>query len=142
MDDIRFKINNYLRFREGDVYHTIFPTRAFKKLICYRKDNPRKYYSIEAVATLIIPPDSTIVRAYRSSGKLRTDQVYVKYIENKYGEPISDDYVCQSPMHGKTIYKVDSLVKPKKELDRDVDKVCRSGIHFFLSKKEAVDYSI
>ncbi|AGF85724.1 hypothetical protein QJ854_gp058 [Moumouvirus goulette] len=141
MDNFRYKFNDQVRFREGDVYHTIFPTRAFKKLTCYKKDNPWGY-SKQAIATLMVPPGSTVVRAHGSYKKLRTDQVYVKDIEDMYGRPISDDYVCQSPAHGKVIYKPDSIVKPEEELDTNVNDVCRSGIHFFLKKKSAKNYYV
>uniref|UniRef100_A0A6G6AB36 Uncharacterized protein n=1 Tax=Borely moumouvirus TaxID=2712067 RepID=A0A6G6AB36_9VIRU len=136
MHNIRSDLNRNIRFPEGNVFHTILPTRGFKKLICYEKDG----HKFEAIATLIIPSGSTIVRPKYADGKSRTDQAFVESIENLLDQQVSDDFICRSPTFGKMIYKVGSVVKPKKDLDTNVKEICTSGIHFFLDKKEAADY--
>ncbi|AVL94468.1 hypothetical protein ma81 [Moumouvirus australiensis] len=138
MNNARANFNAGIRFPEGDVYHTVLPTRGFKKLTCYR--NAENKYKFPAIATLIIPPKSTIVRPNYADGKSRTDEARVESIETLSGKMVPDDFVCHSPTHGKMIYKVGSVVKPKEDLDTNVHEICTSGIHFFFYKKEAADY--
>ncbi|QGR53612.1 hypothetical protein [Moumouvirus maliensis] len=138
MDKIRTNFNANIRFPEGGVYHTSYPTRGFKKLVCYR--NAENKYKFPAVATLVIPPGSTIVRPEWGDGKSRTDEARVESIETLSGNIVPDDFVCRSPTHGKMIYKIGSVVKPKEDLDTNINKICTSGIHFFFHKKEAMDY--
>uniref|UniRef100_A0A6G6AAA0 Uncharacterized protein n=1 Tax=Borely moumouvirus TaxID=2712067 RepID=A0A6G6AAA0_9VIRU len=141
MDKIRTNFNVNIRFPEGGVYYTVLPTRGFKKLVCNRKAHEKcKSCKFPAVATLVIPPGSTIVRPEYGDGKSRTDEARVESIETLSGEIITDDFVCHSPTHGKMIYKLGSVVKPKKDLDTNVQEICTSGIHFFFHKKEAMDY--
>jgi uncharacterized protein DUF5758 len=35
------------------------------------------------------------------------------------------------------VYRVGEIVEPTEDFDRDLDKVCASGIHYFLTKEPA-----
>lgn len=139
MNNLRSHINDYRFYSEGK-YKTIFPTRVFKKVICRSKKN--NIHDMEAVAELIIPPGSTIVRSYYSYGMMRTNNVHVKNITDLDDQIIDDDFECYSPSMGNLKYNVGSHVKPEKPLNTDIYKTCVSGIHFYLSKQSAKNYWI
>ncbi|ANB51017.1 hypothetical protein [Powai lake megavirus] len=139
MNNLRSYINDYRFYSEGK-YETMLPTRVYKKVICHSKKN--NIHDVEAIAELIIPPGSTIIRSYYSYGKMRTDNVYVKNITDLNDQIIDDDFECYSPSMGNLKYNIGSHVKPGKPLDTDLKMTCTSGIHFFLFKKSAKHYLI
>ncbi|AVG46664.1 hypothetical protein [Acanthamoeba polyphaga mimivirus] len=139
MNKLRSHINNHRFYSEGK-YETMLPTRVYKKVICHSKKN--HIYDAEAIAELIIPSGSTIIRSYYSYGKMRTNNVYVKNITDMNDEIIDDDFECYSPSFGNLKYNVGSYVRPDEPLDVDINAVCTSGIHFFLFKQSAKNYLI
>ncbi|AGD93070.1 hypothetical protein [Acanthamoeba polyphaga mimivirus] len=157
MNSMKSQFNDKIRFPMVGVYNTHFPTRVYKKLECASKNDISSFFSKknswnldeivttiphrEAVATLIIPPGSTIVRSRDSFGEMRTDKVYVEKIEILGNDDShADDYVCESPTYGDTIYKVGDIIEPEFPLDTDILKTCTSGIHFFPLKEQAENY--
>nr|WBF70332.1 hypothetical protein [Megavirus caiporensis] len=139
MNKLRFQINDFRFYSEGK-YETIFPTRVYKKVICHSSKNNIR--DMEAIAELIIPPGSTIIRSYYSFGKMRTNNVYVKNITDLNDLIIDDDLECYSPSMGNLKYEIGSYVKPEKPLDVDINITCTSGIHFYLDKQLAKNYCI
>ncbi|UFX99745.1 hypothetical protein QKC54_gp0920 [Megavirus baoshan] len=67
MNNFRFHVNE-IQFNSEGKYETILPTRVFKKVICHSEKNNIR--DVEAIAELIIPSGSTIIRPYWSYGKI------------------------------------------------------------------------
>uniref|UniRef100_A0A6G6ACU1 Uncharacterized protein n=1 Tax=Borely moumouvirus TaxID=2712067 RepID=A0A6G6ACU1_9VIRU len=160
MDKIKSHFNDRLRFRTPGVYHTHFPTRVYKKLDCANINDISLFISKknswfhegeikisyrEAIATLIIPPGSTIIRPEKSHilGAMRTDEVYVEKIEFLGDDSLQvDDYICKSPTYGDITYTTGDTIKPEFPLDTNVSKTNTSGIHFFILKEQAKIYEV
>ncbi|AGF84843.1 hypothetical protein QJ854_gp939 [Moumouvirus goulette] len=134
------KFNNNLRFKEGGVYYTFFPTKVYKKLKCVNNDSI--FYN-EAIATLKIPSGSIIIRPLNTFGEIRTNKIYVEKIEILDDNITNiDDYICQSPSYGDNIYKIGQNIKLIGPLNTSINEVHTSGIHCFLYKEQALKYKL
>nr|WBF70941.1 hypothetical protein [Megavirus caiporensis] len=129
------------------VYQTTRPKTGYKKIRCfnYRDSLPLNFSEIDAIAELEIPVDSTIVKTRTS--KLRTNQAIVKSIKFICDDSVVDEsfvdesFVCYSVWDRSFIYRTGKKVSPKNEgLNLDPDNSCGSGINFFNSKKEAINF--
>lgn len=106
-----------------------------------------------AIVELIIPKGAKAVRAslYNCQNKIRSDVAivtaiypYLKY-SNYYKslENVTRGFINLMGSHlGHVglVYKIGKVVKPFKKFDSDVLDACRSGIHFFATRKEAENY--
>jgi hypothetical protein len=101
---------------EGDII-------GYKKL----KDN--------LIATLKIPQKAKRVNAY-SSRKCRAEYARVLSIENDKGKKVKSGIGIHSD---KAIYTVGKFIKPD-SYDPSPFVECSNGIHFFITKQEAIDY--
>lgn len=136
MESIRYEFNNKIRFPQGSVRKTIFPTTGYKRVTCIGSG-----FEKEAIAKLNIPSGSIIVRSNLSTGGLRTDQVLVEKIEDLDGEIIDEnEYQCTGYIYYGIRYKTGEITRPRESLDTDVNRTCTTGIHFFLTEKEAETY--
>lgn len=86
------------------------------------------------VAKLLIPEDAK--RSSATSRKCRASKAVVLAIYNKRGEEISEG---RSRYDSEFIYRVGETVYPDK-WDEDRWNECSSGIHFFLTRREAEEY--
>jgi hypothetical protein len=88
-----------------------------------------------AIIELTIPVGTLIVKPRQSNGKLRVNQAIVKGIfpDIKDVRYISYHDVTYNYFPGK-------VCKPEEILDKDINKLCASGIHCFVSYEEAKDY--
>jgi hypothetical protein len=110
-----------------------------KSLIVYKKlkDN--------AIATLRIPSRTRrtaclVNNIYKNQGKFgkcRAERAFVVAIENWQGKPAKKG---RSYYNNNFIYEVGKEVKPEYQYNPDILIECTSGIHFFMSKKEAKEY--
>ena len=138
---------------------------GFKKIQCYCSNiswfytltgNGPAFTKESGIATLELKEGSTIIRprtTYDSyfhntysldSTKLRTDAAFVTNIENtsRFGQSLrGDNCECYSIYSPSYKYKINQIHKPVEPLDTDINRECRSGIHFFLTKSEAQDYA-
>lgn len=69
--------------------------------------------------------------------KCRAEFVKVLFIENANGEPC---LAGMSQRHGGTAYRVGEIVYPD-EYDDDIRVECTHGIHFFLTRAEAEEWT-
>jgi hypothetical protein len=112
--------------------------------LCRIKDffsfEPSMFKYITCIMKVKIPAGSVIVRNYNTPAKLRTDtlipiEIYPSLKTN--GQIIIT--ICS--MHDMTYaYKINKMHKPFRPLDRDLYKVCTSGLHFFTDKEKAESY--
>jgi hypothetical protein len=136
------------------------PITGYKKIICtcnevskfwsiFGKSNITKSIKLEMVGTLEIPVDATVIKplsmdylgkSLNHRTKLRTDRAILKSVEggSMFSEMIGCD--CHSTHDNNYKYNIGHEHKPEKPFDNDITRDCTSGIHFFLSKKEAKKY--
>lgn len=89
------------------------------------------------IIKLLIPEDAK--RTSSTSRKCRCDKAEVLAIENLDGTP-SDRTETYSSHDEEFIYRVGEIVTPKEDFYDDRFRECASGIHFFISRQEAVEY--
>ena len=82
----------------------------------------------------------TALRSSAYGRKCRASEALVLAIENKDGTPAEVQEVF-SAYDEKFAYHVGDLVKPRFDFDPDRWNECSSGIHFFITRQEAVDYN-
>ena len=82
------------------------------------------------IITLLIPADAKRVNAY-GSRKCRAEFAYVLSVENGG---------CSLIAHGGFIYPQSGLVTPD-SYDPDPRVECSQGIHFFITRQEALEYN-
>lgn len=103
------------------------------------KDVYKKVYSLKnenaLVAKLLIP--STSKRVSGASNKCRAE--YARVLELYCNGKVSRAKTAKSRYNKSFRYKVGEIVRPTEEFDTSM-KVCSTGIHFFLTFKEAQDY--
>lgn len=134
MERISYEFNNKIRFPQGSVNKTIFSTTGYKKVTCIGSG-----FEKEAIAKLNIPTGSIIIRS--KTGGLRTNKVLVERIEDMDGEIIDEsEYHCTGYIYRGISYSTGKITKPLESLDVDVNRTCTTGIHFYLTEKEAEKY--
>ena len=89
------------------------------------------------IVKLLIPEDAR--RSSATGRKCRCDKAVVIAIETVNGEPSELDEIA-SDHDGTFIYKVGETVT-EPNFCEDRFKECAEGIHFFINRKEAVDYN-
>lgn len=72
-----------------------------------------------------------------TSRKCRAELALVIEITDKNGKPMQVGY----SMHDGSEYVVGKFVKPDKYVE-DIREECSHGIHFFITKKEAINFSL
>jgi hypothetical protein len=114
---------------------------GYKKILCDCGIFSFIKKPIEAVATLEVPPGSTIVHPNHSI-ELRTNVAIVRKIELNNNDTFSKkECHCYSMMDHDFKYKLGKRHEPEEILDEDITNTnpwqnC-SGIHFFLKKYDA-----
>ena len=88
----------------------------------------------DSIAKLLIPEDAK--RSSGTSRKCRASKAVVLAIYNRNGEEISEG---RSGHDSRFIYRVGETVYPD-DWDEDRWNECSSGIHFFITRKEAEEY--
>ena len=84
-----------------------------------------------AIITLMIPADAKRVNAY-GSRKCRAEFAYVLHVDMR-------DYKGRLAAHDGFVYPTSGLVMPDK-FDPDPRVECSHGIHFFMTRQEALEY--
>ena len=89
------------------------------------------------IVKLLIPEDAR--RSSATRRKCRCDKAVVLAIETVDGEPAETQSVC-SDYRKEFVYGVGKTVE-EPNFSEDRFKECAPGIHFFINRKEAVDYN-
>ena len=110
---------------EGDVI-------GFKKVWAKDSDGEK---CVPAIAKLRIP--ATAKRSHAFGRKCRASEAEVLELVTRDGQPVEAAY---SSHDYRFEYKVGQTVRPEKEFDTEWMDECRSGIHFFITRIEAVNY--
>ncbi len=133
------------------MYEEIFPLRCPKEgsFIGYKKALifPTPYSTAEALVTLEIPEDAKRSSAFE--GKCRCSKAKVLSIENIHVEGLSHDYAYSAYVDKHRLcfdkqepdYYVGDMVYPD-SFDEFRWNECSNGIHFFMTKEEALEYKI
>lgn len=87
------------------------------------------------IVKLFIPDDAKRSSAY--GRKCRCSEAIVLAITDKNGRPLR---MAKSQYDNKFVYTVGKIVRPNKPFDENRWAECASGIHFFMTKREAIDY--
>lgn len=98
--------------------------------------------SVEAVATLNIPDDAKKVNP-KGSNKWRCDKAIVTAIETLDGNKkyrVGHSCICTAQGIIGCTYIVGNVVKPRDVFNSNDCIECGGGIHYFLTKQEAIDY--
>ena len=131
------------------------PLTGYKKIKCICLSA-----TVDAIAELQIPKDSTIVRPNEKYGllnaldsgevwpskRLRTDCAIVKNIEYPGAFPYSflmanfSSCVCYSNFDKSFNYKIGHKPNHEEMLDTNIDSSSRTGINFYISKDGVKDY--
>lgn len=89
------------------------------------------------IAKLFIPEDAK--RTNSTSRKCRCDRATVLELQELDGMP--SEYISASSIfHPEFEYIVGEEVKPLYDFDEDRRKECASGIHFFMTREEALAF--
>lgn len=111
---------------------------GYKKIVAYKG-----YIAHMAIATLLIPDDAKKCNP-KGSSKWRCDKAKVLNIETPDGSMKFTQGRSFFAPHNRGIYGVmyyvNQYVYPLNGFDDDETKECSRGIHFFLTKKEAIVY--
>lgn len=112
-------------------------------MIGYKKITVYKGLSnIEAICTLTIPDDAKKVNP-KGSNKWRCNKAVVTKIESLDGNKtyrIGHSCFCTEQGIRGCTYQVDKVVKPNNRYNSNDELECAGGIHYFLTKQEAIDY--
>ena len=92
----------------------------------------------DAIIKLRIPSEAK--RSSATTRKCRCEFAEVLALQNLDGTPYNDDKVVNNN-YVKTIYKVGGIVRPD-SWDDDRWNDCSHGIHFFMTRDEAVRYNL
>ena len=98
--------------------------------------------TVEAVATLNILDDAKKVNP-KGSNKWRCDKAIVTAIETLDGNKeyrVGHSCICTAQGITGCTYIVGHVVKPNYAFNSDDRIECAGGIHYFLTKQEAIDY--
>lgn len=102
---------------------------AWKKIIDYDNDE-------EMIVKLRVPSEAK--RSSATTRKCRCEYAEVLELQNLDGTPYKDDKVVNDN-YVETIYKVGEIVRPDSWDDNRWNE-CSNGIHFFMTRDEAVRY--
>lgn len=102
---------------------------AWKKIIDYNNDE-------EVIVKLRVPSEAK--RSSATTRKCRCEYAEVLELQNLDGTPYKDDKVVNDN-YVETIYKVGEIVRPD-FWDGNRWNECSNGIHFFMTRDEAVRY--
>ena len=91
----------------------------------------------EVIVKLLIPAEAK--RSSATTRKCRCEYAEVLELQNLDGTPYNDDKVVNNK-HVKTIYHVGEIVRPDSWDDNRWNE-CSHGIHFFITRDEAVRYN-
>ena len=90
------------------------------------------------IAELIVPADAKRINT-PTSRKCRVSAARVIAVTNLDGTPTEQTQFVSA--HDETfIYRVGDLVEPRKPFNDDIRIECASGIHCFITRREAVEY--
>ena len=115
------KLENYM----DHVYGTVFVNYAFM-------------YPTPCIIKLLIPEDAK--RSCAFSNKCRCDKAKVLDIQDLSGNSLRDT-IAYSKFDPTFEYKIGETITPRKPFDDDPFNECSNGIHFFMSREEAVNYN-
>jgi len=111
---------------------------AFFALVCPEEGDFIAWKKVgEVIVKLRIPSESR--RSSATSRKCRCEFAEVLALQNLDGTPYNDDKVVNDN-YVKTIYKVGEIVHPDSWDDNRWNE-CSHGIHFFITRDEAVRYN-
>lgn len=123
--------------KDCNIWKVKQPFQAYKKVECKCKYG---FKYVQALATLTVPINATVVRPLTDfSKKLRSDMVHVDSIEAINGENI-DKSECRSLFMERFSYREGGNYQADVNLDKW--KTCTYGLHFFLDKKNAVEFEL
>lgn len=114
---------------------------AWKAVCVTTDDRDDRMHHIPVLAKLLIPAD-----AKRSSGfgrKCRASKAEVLGFYDLDGHMFDRKlcYEIHSYWHWDFNYEVGKIVEPEEPFDEDRWSECASGIHFFMNRREAIEYS-
>ena len=90
------------------------------------------------IVKLLIPKDAK--RSCAFSNKCRSDMAKVLDIQKTSGESLGISTNAFSLYKRDFCYVIGKVVTPREPFDLDQFNECSSGIHFFMSREEAVEY--
>ena len=96
-----------------------------------------KWCSGNKIIKLEIPEDAK--RSNATSRKCRCSKAKVISIEDIYGNTLDDTVVANGIFGDITIYKIGKMAYPD-SFDENNWNECSHGIHFFMTREEAVEY--
>lgn len=112
---------------------------GWKKARVYSEVRDYRYISLdECIIKLQIPEDAR--RSCAFSNKCRCDKAKVLGIYDLGGDPLPSNTVAHSIRDNSFRYATGEVVTPREPFDDDLFNECSSGIHFFMSREEAVKY--
>ena len=110
---------------------------AFLAFVCPEEGDFIAWKKVgDAIIKLRIPAEAK--RSSATSRKCRCEYAEVLELQSIDGTPYNDDKVVNNN-HAETIYKVGEIVRPD-SWDADRWNECSHGIHFFITRDEAVMY--
>lgn len=114
---------------------------GYKKVEVASDQLPDPVWPNKIIAVLEIPADAK--RIGFGTNKCRCDKAKVLRFEDLKGDIICDDVIAQSYsynyMDKYITYKVGEMVYPD-SFDESKFNTCSNGIHFFMSKEDAINY--
>ena len=130
------------------IHQVTEPLIGYKKLKCVCDNGAAE---TDVLAMLEIPTDALVVRSKHINDddyaypvkNIRTDQARLVNIEYMDTAGISNIDNCNffSPRHDPTYqYHVGQIHHPNERLNTDINSSTESGLHFFLSKKDAENF--
>ena len=114
-------------------------TTAFLAMVCPEEGDFIAWKKVgEVIVKLRVPADAK--RSSATSRRCRCEYAEVLELQNLDGTPYNDDKVVGNN-YVKTIYKVGEIVRPDSWDDNRWHE-CSNGIHFFITRDEAVRYCV
>lgn len=89
------------------------------------------------IIKLLIPADAK--RSFSTTGKYRASYAKVLSITSLSGDSVNTDSVTNTTYTPSIVYKVGEFVYPD-SFDENRLNECSHGIHFFMTRKEAIEY--
>ncbi len=96
-------------------------------------------HNVDVIVKLLIPNDAKRINAF--TNKCRSDKAVVLDIQDVDGNSLDRPVKCISLYDADFKYKVGKTVKPVRTFDENIFQECSDGIHFFMSREEAVNYT-
>lgn len=95
------------------------------------------------LVTLWIPADAHVIMgdSDKNERKCRASKAKVLEITCLHGIKQHEKAFTKHNQHTGLVYEVGKVMKPQNGFDRNTRESCRAGIHFFLSKEDAENYS-